>query len=208
MATLEQIRAMRERLVERKRVAQDAIRDEVTLIDSAIAKIDASVVKSMFATSQVDGVIGRYVAVRDEKEVLVERQKDEVASYNAQLKEIEQWCMQHLAKVGAESVKATTGTVFTKVNVSITVKDREEFFGWIVEKVAEELLATLAAQGNVLAFDAKAWASEAKNAPTDMLEARCSKFAAEAYLESCGELPPGVARRADKTISINRPSAR
>ncbi len=179
MATIAQIQALRERLVEQRRAIQDAVAAGTAKVSTGIQKIDAALLKGAFDSARIDDVVARYVAVRDEKEALIERQKLEVADYNEQLRDIERWCLGHLAASGSESIKTAAGTVFTKTQTSTKVEDRGVFFAWVLE-----------------------------NEALDMLEARCSKLAVEAHLESTGELPPGVSRRAEKVVTINRPSAK
>lgn len=211
MATIAQIQALRERLVEQRREAYAAVAAGTAKVSVDIQKIDAALLKGAFAAGTVGAVIARYIAVRDEKEAVVKRQKLEVADFNDQLNEIERWGMDYLAKTKTSSASdKASGTMYTKNESKVRVEDPTAFFGWIVDSVAETVLKSLAAQGVTLAADAlrAAGAAARSAAPTDMLEARCSKLAAEAYLESTGELPPGVSRRVEQAISFNRPSAK
>ena len=125
---------------------------------------------------KLDEIVGRYVALRDKKEEIAKRQKAELKPYNDALDKIEAAMLEYFNRSGSESCKTAAGTAFTSTRTSATVADREAFFGWVLEHDA-----------------------------LDMLESRCAKLAVEQYLESTGELPPGINRRVEKIVCVHRP---
>jgi hypothetical protein len=125
---------------------------------------------------KLDEIVGRYVALRDKKEEIAKRQKDELRPYNEALDKIEAALLNYFNQSGSDSCKTTAGTAFTSTRTSATVADRETFFDWVLEHNA-----------------------------LDMLESRCNKTAVEQYLDSAGELPPGINRRVEKTVCVHRP---
>jgi hypothetical protein len=176
---IEEVIALREKLRAQRALLQEQHDVAVEAINMNLQKIDAALLKAYGNAGRLDDIVGAYVSTRDEKEALIERHKAEVANYNQRLQDIEQWCLMHLNAIGAESVRAVTGTVYAKNRVSVTVSDPSDFFNWVREHEA-----------------------------FDMLEARASKPAVETYLASTGELPPGINRRVEKIIGINRPSSK
>jgi hypothetical protein len=147
--------------------------------DAAIAKIEMTLLDAAMLSERVDDVVAVYIAKRDAKEQLADQTKRAAANINGVLSSIERWFLEYFSRTGQESAKCKTGTAYTKNVSSAKVDDREAFFSWV---------------GETESFD--------------MLEARCSKLAVEAYLDSNGELPPGVSRRVEKVVSINRPQAK
>jgi hypothetical protein len=125
---------------------------------------------------KLDEIVGRYVALRDKKEEIAKQQKEALRPYNDALEKIEAALLNYFNQSGSDSCKTPAGTAFTSTRSSATVADREAFFGWVLEHNA-----------------------------LDMLEARCAKLAVEQYLDSTGELPPGVNRRVEKIVCIHRP---
>lgn len=125
---------------------------------------------------KLDEIVGRYVALRDKKEEIAKRQKDELRPYNDALDKIEAALLNYFNQSGSDSCKTPAGTAFTSTRTSDTVADRDIFFGWVFERNA-----------------------------VDMLDSRCNKTAVEQYLESTGELPPGINRRVEKIVCIHRP---
>jgi len=123
--------------------------------------------------------IAAYVRLRDQKEAIEKRHKEELAPIREWLEKIEVSLFRDLESVGADSMKTEGGTAFFSTRVSVTTADRGAFFDFVRD-----------------------------NGEWDLLEARPSKAAVEAYLETTGELPPGVSRRAEKVVSIHRPNAK
>ena len=125
---------------------------------------------------KLDEIVGRSVALRDKKEEIAKRQKDELRPYNDALEKIEAALLNYVNQSGSDSCKTTAGTAFTSTRTSDTVADSDVFFGWVFERNA-----------------------------IDMLDSRCNKTAVEQYLDSTGELPPGINRRVEKIVCIHRP---
>lgn len=166
--------------LQEKRSAIAAEKDAVLgKYDAAITKIEMTLLDAAMLSERVDDVVAIYIAKRDLKEQIADQAKRASAAANSALHAIENWFLGYFDRTGQESAKCKTGTAYTKTVSSTKVDDREVFFPWVNE-----------------------------TSSFDMLEARCSKLAVEAYLDSHGELPPGVSRRVEKVVSINRPQAK
>ena len=111
----------------------------------------------------IDSVVGGYIRLRDEKKRIAERQKEELAPLNAKLKKMEAWLQAQLQAQDALNMKTEHGTVYLSTTVSAKVEDRDAFFDFV--------------RNNDM------WA---------MLTSNVSKDAVEEFIESTGDVPPGV----------------
>lgn len=111
----------------------------------------------------IDNVVGGYLRLRDEKKRIAERQKEELAPLNFKMKKMEAWLQAQLNAQGGRNMKTDHGTVYLSTTVSAKVEDRDIFF----EFVREHSL----------------WS---------MLTSAVSKDAVEEFMESNGDVPPGV----------------
>lgn len=124
----------------------------------------------------IDNVVGGYIRLRDEKKRIAERQKDELAPFNAKMKKMEAWLQAQLNAQGTTNSKTTDGhTVYLSTTVNATVNDRDAF----LEFVREHNL----------------WA---------MLTAAVSKDAVEEFIESTGNAPPGVSVSRETNARVRR----
>jgi len=125
---------------------------------------------------KVDDVVAAYVSLRDRKAELKAQHQQELAPINEQMFKIEGWLHRELNKQGVDSFKTKRGTAFVQKSTSVTVQD------W---------------QDQTLPFirEHELW---------DMLEARVSKTAVSDYIESTGEVPPGVAVKTEEVVRVRR----
>lgn len=93
---------------------------------------------------KIDDIIVKYIAIRDAKGAAKAAFDKETERMNLALAKLEGMIQQKLEEAGAESFKTEHGTAFTKRRSSVSVKDRDEFYGWAV------------ATGNLGAIDMKA----------------------------------------------------
>lgn len=147
--------------------------------DEAIKKLEAALLSHYLDSEKIDDAVAFFIAKRDEKEALSKKQKEETAGVQFVLDRIEKWFLGYFEKSGSKSVNAATGSAARTARTTVKVDDPEIFFDWVIAEEAPE-----------------------------MLEKRANKTAVEAYLEDKGQLPPGVSRSVDYTVSITRPKSR
>ena len=111
----------------------------------------------------VDKVIGAYISLRDKIDAIETRHKDELRPHRDQLAKLETWLQVQLQAKGLQSLKGASGTVFLQEQTSATVEDWAEALSFLRDKEMWELL-----------------------------EKRVSKSVVQDYLESTGEIPPGI----------------
>lgn len=124
---------------------------------------------------KIDEVIKAYVTLRDELDAMKRRQTDEAAPLRDKMHKLEVWLQNQLQQQGLQNFKAATGTAFLKEVTSTTVENWEATLPFIQEKGL--------------------W---------DMLEKRVSKSVVEDYIESTGEIPPGVSVKRETVVQVRR----
>ncbi len=123
----------------------------------------------------IDAVVGGYIRLRDEKKAIAERHKEELAPMNAKLKKMEAWLQQQLQAQDALNMKTEHGTVYLSTTVSAKVEDRDAFFEFVREQ--------------------DMWA---------MLTSNVSKDAVEEFIESTGDVPPGVSVNRETNARVRK----
>lgn len=124
---------------------------------------------------KIDQVIQAYVALRDDLDAMKRRHTDETAPLREKMHKLEVWLQNQLQEQGLQNFKATTGTAFLKEVTSVTVENWEATLPFIKDK--------------------DMW---------DMLEKRVSKSVVEDYIESTGEIPPGVSVKRETVVQVRR----
>ena len=123
----------------------------------------------------IDDVIKAYIAMRDDLDATVKRQKEEVAPLREKMHKLEVWLQNQLQTQGLQNFKSQSGTAFLKEVTSVTVESWEATLPFIQEKGM--------------------W---------DMLEKRVSKSVVEDYIESTGDIPPGVNVKRETVVQVRR----
>lgn len=124
----------------------------------------------------IDKVIDGYIKLRDKKDETRRRHQEELAPINEQMQKIEGYLHKKLQELGLDQFKAKgVGTVFLKMDVSVTVDDREEFFKFVRD-----------------------------HAQWDLLDTRCSKTVVADYVDEHGEPPPGVRFVQEEVVQVRR----
>lgn len=114
-------------------------------------------------TVKVDEIVAAYIKLRDMKDATSRRHKEELAPINEKMGKLEAWLQKHLQAEGVDSMKTKAGTAFLQSSSSATVRDWPATLDWIKEQ--------------------DEWS---------FLEARVNKTAVKDYMESTGDIPPGV----------------
>src|SRR5271169_2879430 len=113
---------------------------------------------------QIDKVIGAYIQLRDGVDTIKKRHKEELAPINDKMSKLEAWLQLQLQTQGINSFAAKgVGTAFLKNVTSVTTEDWSATLDWIKKS--------------------NAW---------EFLEQRVSKTVVQDYMESQGEVPPGI----------------
>lgn len=127
----------------------------------------------------IEQLVGRYIEIRDKKDEIRKAYNAKVAKLDDAMNKLEAVLLASFDSAGVDSTKTKSGTAYISARKSFTVADRDAFLDCVREENAWELL-----------------------------EARCSKLAAEQFLEATGKLPDGVNYRAERTINVQRPRIR
>jgi hypothetical protein len=122
-----------------------------------------------------DDVVAAYIKLRDIKGNIERKHKEELKPINDNMHKLENWLASKLQEQGAESFKTKHGTAFFQTASSATVKDWAETLKFVQSK-------------NEWSF----------------LEARVNKTAVRDYIESTGNVPPGVDYRETVVVRVRR----
>lgn len=123
----------------------------------------------------IEQVVATYIKWRDQKKKIQDRHKEELADVKDKMYKMEQWLHKQLNSQGADHIGTPAGTAYLSTTISAKVEERDEFFRFVSEN--------------------DLWA---------MLESRANKTAVEEYLESTGELPPGLSVSRETNVRIRR----
>lgn len=90
--------------------------------------------------TSMDEMIGLYVQLRDKKAEVQARHKAEVEPYDMGLTKLEAKMQEALAAAGVTQMAGEHGTVFTKVNTSVTVEDWDAVLKYVADNDATDIL--------------------------------------------------------------------
>lgn len=125
---------------------------------------------------QLDKVIGGVITLRDKIDALKKLHKEQLAPLNDQMSKLEAFLQMELNKQGVTSFAAKgVGTAYLQNVTSVTTEDWQSTLDWIK---ASNL-----------------W---------EFLEKRVSKTVVQDYMESQGEVPPGINVRTEVEVRIRR----
>ena len=125
----------------------------------------------------VNRLIAQYVTLRDRKEAMEKRHKDELKPYNDLMAEVEGLMLDYLNQTGINSVAGPGGTMYKSTVPRCTIKDRTAFRNFVVAMAA---------------FDLVDWRANAKNVG-EHIEA------------NTGTVPPGVNYTTFTSVRFRRP---
>lgn len=127
-------------------------------------------------TIDINAIVERYIQMRDMKADLKKALDKKLEQLEVAMKKCEGAIMNHLNTHGAESIRTSAGTVFKSQQTSATVDDWDALLAYI--------------QSN------SAW---------QMLDHKVNKTAVVEFMEANpGDLPPGVAWRAEHVVRVRR----
>jgi hypothetical protein len=117
----------------------------------------------------------RYLAVRNEIDVLDRAHKAERAKLSEKLMILEGWFTAKAQEDGLSTVKTSVGTGYWSTHHTATVASREDFFSYCKE-----------------------------NNTWDMVEARASKTGVKSFVEENGAPPPGVNFSSNRVFNFRK----
>jgi hypothetical protein len=125
---------------------------------------------------KLDSVITGVITLRDQIDALKQEHKAQLAPLNEKMAKLEAYLQSQLQLSGSTSVSAKgVGTAYLQSVVSVTVEDWQATLDWI--KTTE------------------AW---------EFLERRVSKTVVQEYMESQGQVPPGVKTSTEVEVRVRR----
>ena len=93
-----------------------------------------------------------YIKIRDAKEAAVERHKQELAEFNAQLDAVANEMLELCKSLDASSLRTNAGTIIRKVTTNFNTNDWGSMFNFIKEHDAFGLLQQRLHQSNMKQF--------------------------------------------------------
>lgn len=122
-------------------------------------------------------MVAKYVTIRDKRAELSEKHKQEMAPFNQAMEGIESFLLTEMDKLGADSLKTASGTLYKSIAKSVKAVDMESFKKFVFEP------------------DCPRW---------DLVDFRPLKKGVTEYVESEGVLPPGLTMDSFTTLNIRR----
>lgn len=164
---------------------------EPTAAPNVLDKITAAIE----AGADMTTLTRAYLKLRGAKQDLEAQAKKKLTPIVASMDLIENHMLAKMDELGVDSLKNESGTPYRTTKVSITKTDNEEFINYVLTRALSGM-PLKQAQLDVI-----------KQAILDsgqlaLVDARPAKTAIESLLENTGELPPGLARRAEYAVNI------
>jgi hypothetical protein len=125
----------------------------------------------------LEQAIQKYISLRDEKEAIQRKHKDELATINEGMKLIEKWTSRELNKMGLEESRSSVGSVFFSNADTCKVVDKDAFLSFCKDTNQFELM-----------------------------EIKASKVVVRDFMTNSGEIPAGVEFKSADVVRFRRKS--
>lgn len=135
----------------------------------------ASATPAPKAPVTIEQRVAQYVKLRDTIKAKDDAHKAAMEPYRETLEKLNGLLLQHLNTIGADSVKAGSGTVYKTTKRSASLEDGDAFMRHVIGKEAWELL-----------------------------DRKANVAAVEAYVAENGVLPPGVKMSSTQVVGVRR----
>lgn len=126
---------------------------------------------------KLDELVSQYITLRDRKSELKQHYDVKVRDLDQLLDRIEARLLETFEASGVDSVKTPAGTAYRSTRASVSVADRDSYFGWILQDPTERMV---------------------------FLESRANKTAVEQFKAANDDLPPGLNWREERVVNIRR----
>ena len=123
----------------------------------------------------IDGLVERYLALRDKKAEYKAQYDAKVEVIDLAMTKVENYLLKLMQELGVESIRTAVGTPYISRRSSASVSDWEAFLGFVRE--------------------GGAW---------EMLERRANKTVVQQWREEHNDLPPGLNWREERVVNIKR----
>jgi hypothetical protein len=87
-------------------------------------------------------LIARYIELRDEKNALKDKHKEELEPFSRRMGAIEDEVLARLHSRGTTNTKGPSGTAYTSMKTSAKVTDRDTFLNYVIDNSRWALLTT------------------------------------------------------------------
>lgn len=126
-------------------------------------------------TPPIETRIGQYVQLRDKIKAEDDAHKEKMKPYREALEKLNGVLLDHLNKIGGDSVKASTGTVYRTVKKTASLEDADSFMRHVI--------------------GSEAW---------ELLDRKANATAVEDFVKENGVLPPGVKFNTTQVVGVRR----
>ena len=123
----------------------------------------------------IEELVSKYVVLRDKKAQLKAEFDAKTAKITEVMDRIEGKMLEFMTETGTDALKTSAGTAYVTTSTKATVASWEDFFTFVQNQ--------------------EAW---------QLLEHRCSKKAVEEFVAANDELPPGVNWSAARVVNFRR----
>ncbi len=122
-----------------------------------------------------DDVIKGFLQLRDFKEKMIERHKQELAPVNEKMNKCLLYIQQQLQSMGLQNFKGQSGIAFLQTDTTVKVDEWDPFYDWVLQN----------------------------NAPM-FLERRACKSVVQEYAAANNSLPPGIGMTSSIEVRIRK----
>lgn len=127
---------------------------------------------------KIGQVIDKYIVLREKKEAIQRRHKDELAKLNEQMSTVEKWLHRELHRDGLSKQSSEQGnTVFLQTADSCSVQDKEAFLNYVKE-----------------------------NDRFELMDVRANKSTVRDFMGNFDEIPPGIKFTSTEVVRVRRKS--
>jgi hypothetical protein len=123
----------------------------------------------------IEQAVKGYIRMRDRKEAIQKKHKEELRPLLDNMEKVEAWVLKQLQDQGADNIKTAEGTAYIVHRNSVVAKDKQAFIEYVQEHDMHGLL-----------------------------DIRPNKTAVLEFVESTGDIPPGVSLTTQLVANIRR----
>lgn len=154
----------------------------------------------------VDEVTARYIQLRDEKDILAKRHKDEMEPLGRKMQAIENWLQAKMQQDGVDSYRTEHGTPYLNTATNVSLQDADAFKTFAMHPAALHICDYLNSSGITMTPDHLAAIKQILQVMPrwGIMDVRAGKKGIQEMLESTGTPPPGVIVTKFTSVNIRR----